>query len=78
MPDVLNRSLILIVLLLAVGAALFLLDPANKTFYCDDEWLYSARLRKCSTGAKPGSLTGWASLPRADNTNISRGNIFEK
>ena len=35
-----NRSLISILLLLAVGAALFLLDPANKTFYCDDEWLY--------------------------------------
>ena len=28
------------VLLLCVSAALFLVDPANSTFYADDEWLY--------------------------------------
>ncbi len=35
-----NRSLGSVLLLLCVGAVLFLVDPANSTFYTDDEWLY--------------------------------------
>ena len=35
-----NRRLGSVLLLLCVGAALFLVDPANSTFYTDDEWLY--------------------------------------
>ena len=36
----LNRSLGSVLLLVCVGAVLFLIDPANSTFYADDEWLY--------------------------------------
>ena len=36
----LKHSAVAMVLLLCVSAALFLVDPANSTFYADDEWLY--------------------------------------
>ena len=37
---VLNRDAGSILLLVCVGTLLFLIDPANSTFYTDDEWLY--------------------------------------
>ena len=36
----LNRSAGSLLLLVCTGAVLFLVDPANSTFYTDDEWLY--------------------------------------
>lgn len=36
----LNRDAGSILLLVCVGTLLFLIDPANSTFYTDDEWLY--------------------------------------
>ena len=36
----LNRDAGSILLLVFVGTLLFLIDPANSTFYTDDEWLY--------------------------------------
>ena len=35
-----NRDAGSILLLVCVGTLLFLIDPANSTFYSDDEWLY--------------------------------------